>query len=155
MADLDYQSGSSSRPAAGSDEAAARIRTLVGMTLEEKILYHQIHPLKLAADIACEPVSLYWFWQRKLLLGMAAHFVPPVAASLALIRYAKLEVYKDSAAGAFMRRHMSRTVEGIRFAGDIVMVLGAWFREPPWIVLGLAVVVLAWSSGLVGKPRSK
>jgi hypothetical protein len=50
---------------------------------------------------------------------------------------------------------MSRTVEGIRFAGDIVMVLGAWFREPPWIVLGLAVVVLAWSSGLVGKPRSK
>lgn len=41
------------------------------MTLEEKILYHQIHPLKLAADIAGEPVSLYWFWQHKLLLGMA------------------------------------------------------------------------------------
>jgi hypothetical protein len=49
---------------------------------------------------------------------------------------------------------MTRTVEGIRFAGDIVMVVGAWFREPPLIVLGTALVILAWSSGLVGKPGS-
>jgi hypothetical protein len=32
------------------------------MTLQEKILYHQIHPLKLAADIGCELASLYFFW---------------------------------------------------------------------------------------------
>ena len=124
------------------------------MTLKEKILYHQIHPGKLAADIACEPLSLDWFWQHKLLLALAAHFIPPVAASLALIGSAKLERQKDSAAGAFRRRHMTRTIEGLRFAGDIGMVLGAWFREPSSIVLGLAVVVLAWSSGLVGQPRS-
>ena len=55
------------------------------MTLKEKILYHQIHPLKLAADIGCEPVSLYFFWQHDLVLGLATHFVPPIAASLILI----------------------------------------------------------------------
>jgi hypothetical protein len=117
------------------------------MTLQEKILYHQIHPLKLAADIACAPVSLYLFGQYRLLLGIAAHFVPPVAASLVLIRHGELAAYKNSAAGAFMRRRMTRTAEGIRFAGDIVMVVGAWFREPPLIVLGLALVILACRAG--------
>ena len=82
------------------------------MTRQEKIRYHQIHPWKPAADIACEPVSLYLFCQHRL-LGIEAHF-----------------------------------------AGDIVMVVGAWFREPPLIVLGLAQVILARSSGLVGRPAS-
>ena len=97
------------------------------MTLKEKILYHQIHPLKLATDIGCEPVSL---------------------------RYGDLEAYKSSRAGAYVRRHRTRTVEGVRFAGDIVMVLGAWFHHPCWIASGLGVIILAWSSGLVRKPRS-
>jgi hypothetical protein len=38
------------------------------MTLKEKIFYHPIHPGKLAADIACEPASRYWFWHK--LLGL-------------------------------------------------------------------------------------
>jgi hypothetical protein len=31
------------------------------MTPQEKMLYHQIHPLKLATDISAEIVSLYLF----------------------------------------------------------------------------------------------
>jgi hypothetical protein len=57
------------------------------MTLKEKVLYHQIHPWKLTADIGCEPLSLYFFWQHDLALGLATHFLPPIAASLILIRY--------------------------------------------------------------------
>jgi hypothetical protein len=34
------------------------------------------------------------------------------------------------------------------------MVVGGGFREPPVIVLGLALVILACSSGRVGKPAS-
>ena len=124
------------------------------MTLKEKILYHQINPLKLATDIGCEPVSLYFLWQHKLLLGLATHFIPPIAASLWLIRYGDLERYKNSPAGGYLKRHMTRTVEGVRFAGDIVMVLGAWFHESSLIALGLAVIILAWLSGLVRKPPS-
>jgi hypothetical protein len=117
------------------------------MTLKEKALYHQIHPLKLTADIGCEPVSLYFFWHHDLALGLATHFVPPIAASLTLIRFADFEEIKRSRAGAYLKRNMTRIVEGIRFAGDIVMVLGAWFHRPPLIITGLVVIVIAWSSG--------
>ena len=121
------------------------------MTLKEKILYHQIHPLKLTADIGCEPVSLYFFWQHDLVLGLATHFVPPIAASLILICCADFEAIQSSKAGAYLQRHMTRTIEGIRLAGDIVMVFGAWFHRPSLIVAGLAVVVIAWCSGCFGK----
>jgi hypothetical protein len=124
-------------------------RDFIFMTLQEKILYHQIHPLKLIADIGCEPVSLYFFWQRNLLLGFATHFVPPVAASLWLIRYADLEAYKTSSGGEFLRRHMTRAVEGIRLGGDLLLVVGAWIHRPWMIAFGLAVIVLAWCSGLM------
>jgi hypothetical protein len=119
------------------------------MTLQEKILYHQIHPLKLAADISCEPVSLYFLWQRNLFVGLIMHFGPPVAATLWLIRRADLEAYKNSAGGAFLRRHMTKTVEAIRLAGDLVMMAGAWLHRPSMIGCGLAVVALAWCSGLI------
>jgi hypothetical protein len=121
------------------------------MTLQEKILYHQIHPLKLAADIGCEPVSLYFFWQHDLLLGLVTHLVPPVVASLWLISRANLEAYKDSAGGAFLRRHMTRTIEAIRLAGDILMAVGAWVHSPWLIALGVTIVVLAWTSGFMRK----
>jgi len=124
------------------------------MTLKEKILYHQIDPLKLAADIGCEPVSLYFLWQHKLLLGLTTHFIPPIAASLLLIHYGDLERHRNSKAGAYVKRHMTRTVEGVRFAGDIAMVLGAWFHAFSLVALGLAVIVLAWCSGVVRKPPS-
>ena len=64
------------------------------MTLKEKILYHQIHAWKLAANIGCEPVSLYFFWQHKFLPAVTTHFVPPIVASLLLIRYGDLEAHK-------------------------------------------------------------
>ena len=121
------------------------------MTLKEKILYHQIHPLKLTADIGCEPVSLYFFWQHDLVLGLATHLVPPIAASLILICCADFEAIKSSKAGAYLQRHMTRTIEGIRLAGDIVMVFGAWLHRPSLIVAGLALVVIAWCSGCFGK----
>jgi len=116
--------------------------------LKEKALYHQIHPLKLAADIGCEPVSLYFFWHHDLALGLATHFVPPIAASLILIRCADFEAIKRSKAGDYLRRNMTRTVEGIRLTGDLVMVFGAWFHRPLLIILGLAGVILAWCNGI-------
>ncbi len=121
------------------------------MTLEEKLLYHQIHPLKLAADIGCEPVSLYFFWKHNLLLGFATHFIPPIVASVLLIRYANLEGRKNSTFGAYIQQHMTKTVEAARFGGDIVMVFGAWFRRGLWIAAGLAAIILGWFSGFAGR----
>jgi hypothetical protein len=136
-----------------AEKCPRRQQKRIPMTLQEKILYHQIHPLKLAADIGSEPVSLYLFWRHNLFLGLATHFVPPIAASLWLIARADLEAYKNSAGGAFLRRHMTRTVEAIRLLGDLLMALGAWIRRPSIIAIGLAIVVLAWGSGFMRKAR--
>ncbi len=40
------------------------------MTFQEKRLYHQIHPLKLATDIGATIRFLYLLWERKLLLAL-------------------------------------------------------------------------------------
>ena len=125
------------------------------LSLKEKILYHQIHPLKLAADIGCEPVSLYYFWRHNLLLGLATHFLPPIAASLLLIRYANFEAYKNSKAGAYLRRHMTEPVQTVRFVGDLAMVFGAWFHQIVWIAVAVVVIIGAWCAGLMRGSRSR
>ena len=51
------------------------------MTLKEKALYHQIHPLKLSTDILAAAVSLYLFWVHEplpaLVVALRAAARPP------------------------------------------------------------------------------
>jgi hypothetical protein len=125
------------------------------MTLREKALYHQIHPGKLATDILSEPISLYFFWRHSLWLGLATHFLPAIAASALVMAFVDLEPLKASRLGRYIGRHMTRSVEGARLAGDLVMVAGAWLRLWPLIAGGLAVVAAAWLSGRVLEPRAR
>lgn len=50
------------------------------MTRQERYLYHQIHPLKLATDWGSAFVSLYFFWRHDLLIGPLILFVPSAIA---------------------------------------------------------------------------
>jgi hypothetical protein len=118
------------------------------MTLAEKVLYHQIHPAKLAADIGAEFVSLPLFWLHWLWLGLAAHFAPPVIASALLLRFADLSRQKNSSLGRYVARMMTRMVEAIRFLGDLVMAVAAWYHAPFGIAAGAAIVLFAWLSGV-------
>jgi cobalamin synthase len=117
------------------------------MRLREKALYHQIHPAKLGTDILAAFASLYFLWQHQLLLGLAIHFAPPVLASALLVRFSHLDAQKNSALGRYVARHMTRTIELVRLAGDIVMVFGAWYHAPAVIATGLLIVLAAWASG--------
>ena len=119
----------------------------MAMTLREKALYHQIHPAKLATDILVEPISLYFFWRHELWIGLATHFLPPILATALVMRFVDLEALRDSPLGRYVGRHMTRTVEAARMAGDLVMLAGAWLRSPWIIAAGAAVVVAAWLSG--------
>ena len=123
------------------------------MTLSEKILYHQIHPAKLATDIGAEFASLYFLWQHQVLLGLTTHFLPPMLASALLVPFGTFETQKDSRFGRYIAWHMTRGVEATRFAGDIVMVFGAWFRSPALIAVGFAIVVAAWAAGPLRRSR--
>ncbi len=119
------------------------------MTPQEKALYHQIHPLKLFTDISAEVISLYLFWKRKLLAGLLVIFLPPIIASLLIMRWVDLEPYKHSAFGNYLRIYMTPSVVAIRVLGTIITHVGAWYRKPFLIPLGLGLVVLGWVRGVL------
>ena len=94
-----------------------------GMNQKEKILFHQIHPAKLATDIVSAIVSLYFFWQHELLIGLIAHFVPPPVGSFLVIRFAGLEPYKNSRLGRYLVRYMTPSAQGSRLLALVHNIL--------------------------------
>jgi hypothetical protein len=119
------------------------------MTREEKILYHQIHPLKLLTDSIAGFAALLLLWRHRLQAALLVTFVPPIFASALIIRYVDLEPYKRSPFGRYVRLYMTREMEGVRLAGYLIMMLGAWHRRPRLISLGLLVVLLGWFRGML------
>ena len=97
------------------------------MTREEKILYHQIHPLKLLTDCTVGFAALPLLWQRRLRAALLVMFAPAILVSVLLIRYADLKPYKRSAFGRYVKRYMTKEMQGMRFAGYLIMALGAWY----------------------------
>ena len=119
------------------------------MTPQEKALYHQIHPLKLLTDSSAEAISLYLFWQRKLVAGLLVVFLPPIVASLLIMRWVDLEPYKHSAVGGYLRTYMTPSVVAVRVVGTIITHVGAWYRKPLLLPLGLGLVLVGWFRGVL------
>jgi hypothetical protein len=117
------------------------------MDNRDKILYHQIHPLKLLTDGMAEVISLPLFWQHRLRLALVLHFLPPILASVALLRWADLEPYRRSAFGRYIARSMTPQMQALRFVGDLVMAVGAWRHRPLIICGGAGVVLFGWLRG--------
>jgi hypothetical protein len=110
------------------------------MTLKEKILFHQVHPAKLATDIGASIVSLYFFWRHELVIGLLAHFVPPPIGSFFVIRFADLESYKNSRLGSYpVAVHDARCA----LIGDLIAVFAAWYHSPLRITAGFELVLCA------------
>ena len=124
------------------------------MTPQEKTLYHQIHPLKLFTDISAEIISLYLFWQRRLLAGILMLLLPPIIISTLIMNLADLEKYKQSAFGRYIRTYMTTPVVLVRISGTVITHIGAWYRLPALIPLGLATVLLGWLRGVLLPKRS-
>ena len=124
------------------------------MDFSEKVLYHQIHPAKLAADVGGSLVSTYLMWRRRFAWAMLAAFAPAVLASVLVIRYADLERRKHSRFGRYIHRYIDWRVSGLRSFGQLVIWVGAWQRVGKLVPIGVAIVVGAWASGLWRKPTN-
>lgn len=122
------------------------------MTFQERALYHQIHPLKLAVDILATLPALYLLWRHELVWGLVVTFVPSIIITAILLRWARLEWLRDSAFGRYLARNMSQLWQGMRVLGLLVMMVGAWAHLWALIPLGLLVVLVAWLRGLL-RPR--
>jgi len=124
------------------------------MDRAERVLYHQIHPAKLAADLTAELVSTVLLWRHRLVAGLFVRLVPAVVASAVLMRRTDdLQRLRDSAAGRYVRDHMTPQAQAVRAFGDVLTGIGAWRRRPAIIVLGWAVVTAGWSGGLLPQDR--
>jgi hypothetical protein len=121
------------------------------MTGAEKMLYHQIHPVKLTADIASCVISCALLWQHQLAVGMLVAWLPAIAASLLVTRFTSLERQQESAFGRYLSAAMTPAVMAQRMAGQIIMWLAAWQHAPVVMAMGALVIVLAWLSGLPAK----
>lgn len=119
------------------------------MDMKEKVLYHQIHPAKLLTDWGTMAVALSLLWQHRWRLALIVAFVPSIIASYTLIRYADLEPYKQSRFGAYIAGSMTRTMEGIRFLGAAVMMVGAWRRRGWMLPAGLLIILAGWMRGIL------
>ena len=119
------------------------------MTVEEKYLYHQIHPLKPFIDWSTGIAALFPLWQHNLELALVIALIPPPIVSFLLMRFADLEKHKESAFGRYVRRYMTRQVEAIRFAGYIAMAVGAWMRIVWVIPVGLVIILFGWLKGRI------
>src|SRR5512138_3189757 len=114
------------------------------MTVEEKILYHQIHPLKLGVDIATSLLTTYFAWQHNIVWFLVLFLLPSIVATMALIKFADLERLRTSSFGKYIEKYMTRRVEVIRFAGQMIMWVSAWFHLPILIAIGASVIIAGW-----------
>lgn len=119
------------------------------MELRERILYHQIHPLKLAVDWATAIVAAVLLWRHELAPALAVGFVPSVLVSVLLIRGADLRAQRDSAFGRYVAGWMTRGVEAARFGGLAIGWAGAWLHHPALVVIGVLWIVACWLGGLL------
>ena len=118
------------------------------MDRRDRVLYHQIHPLKLATDVGTSVIAAAAFWRHALILGVAVGFVPSILVTVALLRWANLERYASSSFGRYVRRFMTRRVEAARFAGLIPLWVGAWLHRPAAIGFGALWILSCWLWGL-------
>ncbi len=119
------------------------------MTIQERSLYHQIHPLKLLTDWSTGLMALYLLWKHRPAAGLAVALIPSIAVSLAIIRFANLEKYERSPLGHYVSQYMTGTAEAARLAGYGVMAAGTWFHRVRLIPFGLLVIMAAWLYGLI------
>jgi hypothetical protein len=120
------------------------------MDRAERALYHQIHPAKIATDLTAEVVSTVLLWQHRLVPGLVVRLVPPAVTSAILMeRTSDLVHIRDSAAGRFLRDHMSPGAQATRALGDVATAVGAWQRRSSLLLLGWAMIAAGWLAGAV------
>jgi hypothetical protein len=96
------------------------------LDVAQRVLYHQVHPLKLATDISTAVASLVLLAEHHLGSALAVMFVPSIIASAILVQFGDFSTTRESRVGAYLRRYMTTTKQGVRFLGMGTAAVGAW-----------------------------
>jgi hypothetical protein len=117
--------------------------------MDDRVLLHQVHPLKLAADISASLISNTLLWRHRPVAGIVTRLALPIAGSAIVLSAVDVERLRETTAGRYVLANMSPAAMAVRLGGDVLMALGSWYRRPRWIGLGLLLVAAGWSEGLV------
>ena len=117
------------------------------------LLLHQVHPAKLAIDISSSLASTVLLWRRYARAGLLFRYIPPLIGSAAVLRFADLDARRDRPSGRYVVAHMPPAAQAIRLAGDTMMAFGAWRRRPAIVAVGVVLIALGWSDGVLRFPR--
>ena len=123
------------------------------LTLRERLLYHQIHPAKLFADLSTALIGIDLFWHRELIPGLIIALVTPALVSAALLLDGDLQDLRASRMGSYLRRCMPSWVQAVRLFAIGFAFYAAWYHAPAGIVGALALVIVCWANGLVPRRR--
>ncbi|MFT3708485.1 MAG: hypothetical protein QM817_12605 [Archangium sp.] len=118
------------------------------MTRKERLLFHQLHPLKLLTDFTTSFASAWLLWEARWWEALAVAFLPSFVVTGLLVTFAELDGLQRSPMGRYVSAHMTRAATSVRIAGQIVMWLGA-IAHVSWLLpLGLMIVIFGWLRGL-------
>jgi hypothetical protein len=77
-------------------------------------------------------------------------FVPSIVVSTVLLCWADLEPQRRSGFGRYVGRSMTPWSQALRLAGNGVMSVGAWYRRPDLMVVGLLTIAFGWCYAALG-----
>jgi len=115
------------------------------MQLAGKVLVHQVHPVKIIADVTASVVSNVLLWQGRPKAALAVRIVLPAAGSLGVLMLADLDALAQTAPGRYVLAHMPPSAQAVRLTGDALIGLGARRRNLALLLTGAAVIAAGWS----------
>lgn len=118
---------------------------MAGMQPADKMLVHQVHPAKIAADVTASAISNILLWRGRPKTALVVRVLLPVAGSAAVLGLADLDALATTRRGQYVLRHMPASAQAVRLAGDALMGLGARRRSAALLVAGAAVIAVGWS----------
>jgi hypothetical protein len=80
--------------------------TMTGMRLADKVLVHQVHPVKIGADITASTVSNVLLWRGQPKAAVAVRILLSVAGSAAVISMADLGALAKTRRGQYVLEHI-------------------------------------------------
>ena len=137
----------------GNPSTAREKKSSLPLRLKERIVLHQVHPLKLAVDWVTGFAAAWLFWEQELFAALLVGLIPSVVVSAYMVSRTDLARYRDTALGKYVLSERTRPNDQARLAGMVIMWGGAWWNSIPVAAAGLAVILLAWGKGLLVKEK--
>jgi hypothetical protein len=119
------------------------------MDARDRLILHQIHPIKILIDVVSVIIALVLLWQEQWLVAAVVLLIPRTWASMVIMNRADLSRLAETRLGRYARRYLTRPVEFGRSVGVAVMLVGAWFHQPVILAAGLVVIAGSLGSGLL------